>query len=238
MKRGPGGRGGATLRTVTRALAATIAAIALLVAVAPASAGPIDDYRRDGTIDPCKYSDGQLKRGRNNLSPDVEQYAPGLADQLSSGREGCGGSSPGSANPRRTQVVPAPGASSKGGGGRPGDGSSRPGDGSNGPAAPGAGGRAAQSNIPAPPAPTAAARRRLADISTPPVSARINDGAPDWVKWLLLVLLALAALVAVLLRGGLDTERFTSPLRASFGDAGGRTADAAAELWDRVRLGR
>ena len=238
MKRGPGGRGGATLRTVTRALAAAIAAIALLVAVAPASAGPIDDYRRDGTIDPCKYSDGQLKRGRNNLSPDVEQYAPGLADQLSSGREGCGGSSPGSANPRRTQVVPAPGASSKGGGGRPGGGSSRPGGGSNGPAAPGAGGRAAQSNIPAPPAPTAAARRRLADISTPPVSARINDGAPDWVKWLLLVLLALAALVAVLLRGGLDTERFTSPLRASFGDAGGRTADAAAEVWDRVRLGR
>lgn len=205
--------------------------IALLVAVAPASAGPIDDYRRDGTIDPCKYSDGQLKRGRNNLSPDVEQYAPGLADQLNSGREGCGGSSPGGANPRRTQVVPTPGASSKGGGGRPGGGS-------NGPAAPGAGGRAAQSNIPAPPAPTAAARRRLADISTPPVSARINDGAPDWVKWLLLVLLALAALVAALRRAGLSTERFTSPLRASFGDAGGRTADGAAELWDRVRLGR
>lgn len=212
---------------MTRALAAAIAAIALLVAVAPASAGPIDDYRRDGTIDPCKYSDGQLKRGRNNLSPDVEQYAPGLADQLNSGREGCGGSSPGSANPRRTQVVPAPGASK--GGGRPG--------GSNGSGA-AAGGRAAEGNIAAPPAPTAAARRRLADISTPPVSARINDGAPGWVKWLLLALLALAALVAVLRRGGLDTERFTSPLRASFGDAGGRTADAAAEVWDRVRLGR
>ncbi len=230
MKRGPGGRGGATLRAMTRALAAAIATIALLVAVAPASAGPIDDYRRDGTIDPCKYSDGQLKRGRDNLSPDVEQYAPGLADQLSSGREGCGGSSPGSANPRRTQVVPAPGAS-KGGGGRPGGGS-------NGPAGPGAGGRAAQSNIPAPPAPTAAARRRLADISTPPVSARINEGTPGWVKWLLLVLLALAALVAILRRAGLDTERFTGPLRASFGDAGGRTADGAAEVWDRVRLGR
>ena len=30
--------------------------------------------------------------------------------------------------------------------------------------------------------------------------------------------------------GGLSTERFTAPLRASFADAGGRTADALAEL--------
>ncbi|MGI8749343.1 MAG: hypothetical protein ACR2J6_02135 [Thermoleophilaceae bacterium] len=216
---------------MTRALAAAVAAIALFVAVAPASANPIDDYRRNGTIDPCKYSDGQLKKGRDNLPPDVEQYAPGLADQLSAGREGCGGSSPGGTNPRQTQAVPAPGAPTNGDG--PG------GSGGSG-GATAAGGAAAVGgvNVPAPPAPTAAARRRLGDISTPPVSARVNDGTPAWVGWLLLVLLALAALWAALRRTGLDAERFTRPLRVSFGDAGGRTADAAAELWDRVRLGR
>ena len=64
----------------------------LLAGTATAAAqNPIDDYRRNGTIDPCKYSDGQLRRGSGNLPPDVEQYAPGLADALNQGREGCGG---------------------------------------------------------------------------------------------------------------------------------------------------
>ncbi len=222
MRLSPRGRGAATLRAVARVLAAVIAAIAVFVAVAPASADPIDDYRRNGTIDPCKYSDGQLKRGRDNLPPDVQQYAPGLADQLNAGREGCGGSSPGGANPRQTQAVPTPGKPTNGGG--PG--------GTDSAAAVG------KPSVPAPPAPTAVARRRLADISTPAVSARVDEGAPGWLAPLLIALAVVAALVAALRLTGVGAERFTRPLRASFGEAGGRSADAAAELWDRVRLGR
>lgn len=217
---------------MTRALAAAIAATALFVAVAPASAGPIDDYRRDGNIDPCKYSDGQLKRGRDNLPPDVQQYAPGLADQLKAGREGCGGSSPGGANPRQTEAVPTPGAPSNGDGPGAGGGTGGPSGGD------GDGGEAGAPKVPTPPAPAAAARRRLADISTPPVSAQVNDGTPGWLAPLLIILLILAVLAALIRSTGLDTQRFTRPLRASFADAGGRTADTAAELWDRVRLGR
>jgi len=235
LERGLGAGGGATLRAVTRALAAAVAAIALFVAVAPASASPIDDYRRNGSIDPCKYSERQLQSEGNNLPPDVEQYAPGLADQLNAGRGGCGASSPGGGNPRQTEAVPTPGAPSNGDGPGGAGGSGAP-DGSAAGAAGTAG--AAGARVPAPPAPTAAARRRLADISTPPVSARVNADMPEWVAPLLVNLLGLAILLALIRPIGLDAERFTRPLRASFGDAGGRTADAAAELWDRVRLGR
>ena len=208
---------------MARLVAAVIAAVALFVAVAPVSADPIDDYRRNGTIDPCKYSDGQLRKGRGNLPPDVEQYAPGLADALNQGREGCGsGGAPGSSDPRQSEVVPAPASTGSGG------------SGGGGPAAP----KARKAQVLAPPSPTVDARRRLADISTPAVATQVDQDPPGWIAPLLLGLLAVAALVALLRLVGVDTDRFTRPLRASFGDAGGRSADAAAELWDRLRLGR
>jgi hypothetical protein len=70
------------------------------------------------------------------------------------------------------------------------------------------------------------------------VSARVDEGIPGWLAPLLIALALAALLVAVLRMTGVGAERFTRPLGAAFGDAGGRTADAAAELWDRVRLGR
>jgi hypothetical protein len=45
-------------------------------------------------------------------------------------------------------------------------------------------------------------------------------------------------LFALVRFGGWSLERFTGPLRASLADAGGRTADALAELRESVRLGR
>jgi hypothetical protein len=45
----------------------------------------LDDYRRDGIVDPCAYSPGELQQGLENLPPDIEQYAPDLADQLRRG---------------------------------------------------------------------------------------------------------------------------------------------------------
>ena len=203
-----------------RTLFTLLLAAVLLAPAAPATAqNPIDDYRRNGTIDPCKYSDGQLKRGVGNLSPDVEQYAPGLADQLNQGREGCGGNAPGGTETRQGEAVPAPAASGNGGGGS-GDGA----------------GRAAQ--VKAPPTPVVGTRLRLADFSTPAVSSKRGQDVPGWVLPLLLVALALAAVAAVVRLTGADTARFTRPLGAAFRDAGERSGDAMTHLWDRVRLGR
>jgi hypothetical protein len=206
---------------VARLLAAAMAIICLSVTVAPASADPINDYRRNGTINPCKYSDGQLKQGLGNLSPDVEQYAPGLADQLRQGREGCGGGSTGSGT-TQTQAVPAPGSPTNGGGG-----------GTAGGAAGAAAAARAKAKILDPPAPKASARTRLADISTPPVSQHFNDGAPGWLAPLLVGLLALAALIALVRFAGLNA-RFPRRRRRPRPPAG----DVAAQLWDSVRLGR
>jgi hypothetical protein len=202
---------------VTRLLAAAVAMVCLSVTVAPASADPINDYRRNGTINPCKYSDGQLKKGLGNRSPDVEQYAPGLADQLRQGREGCGGGSTGTP---QTQAVPAPGNPTNGG------------DGTGGTGAGAAAAARPKAKILDPPAPKASARTRLADISTPPVSQDFNDGAPGWLVPVLVALLALAA-VAALVRFADLPGRF--PRRRRPRPPAG---DVAAQLWDSVRLGR
>ena len=127
-------------RTLTSLL---LAVVVLAPAATAAAQNPIDDYRRNGAIDPCKYSDGQLRRGVGNLPPDVEQYAPGLADQLNQGRQGCGGGAPGGAETRQGEAVPAPAAPSGGSDGGSADGS---------PAA------ARKAQIKAPPSPVATAR--------------------------------------------------------------------------------
>ena len=218
-----------------RALSALIASLALLAGAAPdALAGPVDDFRQDGVVDVCRYSQGELERAGNSLPPDVIQYSPGLADQLSAGREGCsGGGSPGGVNPRQTVSDPADtdqdgdidsadaAAAGGGSGGARGGGSAE---------------RAGV--VPDPPSPSTQARTRLADIATPSVAATSRSDVPGWVLTLLIAL-GLGALLFTLLRfSGLSGERFTTPLKASFGEAGGRIADALSEVWDSVRLGR
>lgn len=191
-----------------------LAALLTLATASTALAGPLDDFRRDGRIDPCRYSDRQLRNGLNGLPPDVQQYAPGLADQLAAGREGCGGASPGAAETRELEAVPTPGAVGGGGGG-----SSR------------------KAKVPAPPAPKATERVRLAALDTPEVGATGSD-APGWLAPLLVVLGLVAALFAFARLRGDSPDGVVRPLRASFAEAGGRTADAAAQLWDSLRMGR
>lgn len=82
----------------------------LLVVPAQASAQSklFQDYRKNGTINPCDYSPGELKKGLSGLPPDVQAYVPGLSDQL---RRGCGGGGGGQVTPeQRAAVVPAPGS--------------------------------------------------------------------------------------------------------------------------------
>ena len=201
----------------TARLTALLAALAMLATASTALAGPLDDFRRNGRIDPCRYSDRQLRNGLNGLPPDVQQYAPGLADQLSAGREGCGGANPGSSDTRALEATPAPGTA----GGSGGDG----------------GGATAKAKVPAPPVPKPSERQRLAALDTPEVAAAGSD-APGWLAPLLIVMALGAAVVAFLRMRGASPDGVVRPLRASFAEAGGRTADAAAQLWDRVRLGR
>ena len=185
----------------------------LALATAPtAAAGPLDDFRRDGQIDPCRYSDQELRNGLNGLPPDVKQYAPGLADQLAGGREGCGGNAPGSTETRESELVPA---------------------------LPGGGGTDAKAKVPSPPSPKPTPRFRLADVDSPAVDgATLGSDAPGWLLPLLLVLAAVGGLAGLARVRGTSADRLARPLRASFAEAGGRTADAFAELWDSVRMGR
>ena len=200
-----------------------------LGAVAPAAADPFDDYRRDGSINPCNYTDDELKDALEGLPPDALQYAPGLADQLAAGREGCGGSPTGAPDPRQYEVTP--GATGGGGGG------GATGGGADAGTAAGTA-TAIEARVPDPPAPKAAAKARLASIATPPIAATPGSDVPGWVTALLIALALGAALVALVRWGVLSTDRLTRPLRAAFTEAGGRTSDAAAELWDVVRLRR
>jgi hypothetical protein len=202
---------------VRKALA--ISLLALLALAPVAAAGPLDDFRRNGSIDPCRYSDQQLRNCLNGLPPDVQQYAPGLADQLSAGREGCGvGGGPGGGGDTR-QLETVPGLAATGGSG--------------------GGGGAGKAKVPAPPTPKAQERQRLAGLTAPQVTtAATASDAPGWLAPLLIVAGLLAALIAFLRLRGVSPEGVTRPLKASFADAGGRTADAAAQLWDSVRMGR
>ncbi len=218
--RGPHSAGRATVGGVSAVRLTTVLAVLVSFTCAgPAAADVYDDFRDDGQIDPCQYTDGQLEEGLNGLPPDVLQYSPGLADQLAAGREGCGGGAPGtSTDTRQFEAVPAPGGSGAGGGGN------------------GVGG--ASSRIPDPPAPDAAARERLAEITAPPVSATTRSDVPGWVVALLVVAGLAGILFAFARTRGLGADRILRPLRASFAEARGRTADAATQLVDSVRLGR
>lgn len=201
---------------------AFLALVVCLLCATPAAAGPYDDYRADGQIDPCQYSDEELRQGLDSLPPDVLQYSPGLADQLAAGREGCGGGAPGSpTDPRQFETVPLVNGT---GGGR---GRGGPGD-----------ALAAKAAIPDPPAPGAAAKQRLAGITAPPVSAGTRSHVPAWIVALLVAASIVAILFTLARLGGLGADRRLRSLRASFSEAAGRTADGAAQLVDSVRLGR
>ena len=195
--------------------AAAIAACAAL-ALAPPALGQdiLNDFRRNGTINPCQYSDNQLRRGLQGLPPDIQQYAPGLADQLSAGREGCGSGGGGG-----QQSADGPAAAGGGSGGGP---AAKP-----------------EIRVPAPPAPEAKVRRRLADIETPTVATTAaRSETPAWLAPVLAAVALLVVLASLMWFSGWSPGRFTRPLRAAFGDAAGRSADALAELRESVRLGR
>ncbi len=189
-----------------------LAAISLsLLGAVPAYGDIYDDYRRSGSINPCNYSDGQLRNGLKNLPPDIQQYAPGLGDQLAAGREGCGGGG----DNRITTVVPGPGA-------------------------PTGGGTAGPAPIPKPPAPkpNRAVALAGADEVKPVALAQTGSDVPGWLTPILIGFLVAGAGAFGLYLSGRRPDKLTRPLKASVGDAEGRLSDALAQLRDTFRYGR
>jgi hypothetical protein len=195
-------------------VAAAGAALALLVTAPSAAAQSqiYNDFQNDGQIDPCAYSPGQLQNGLNSLPPDLQQYAPGFADQLRSGLEApCGGGPA----PASGEELTSPGLA--GGGGGPSN----------------------TTRINTPAAPRPAKRPSFGNVSAPSVGAApAGSDAPGWLLPLLAGAVALAALLFAGVMRLTGYEGFGRPLRASFSDAGGRTADAFAYARDVVRFGR
>jgi hypothetical protein len=189
----------------------TVAALAgaSLAIAAPASAQDnkiFKDFQKNGQINPCNYSKGQLQRGLHDLPPDIQQYAPGLADQL---RRPCATTAPATptastpeAQAQQQAVLPT---------------SRR------------------KARIPSPPAPRGKTRGGL-DVAAPAVSAApTGPDVPGWLQ-LLLGLVAVGGLGTVLLTryGGLDPESATRPLRSGLAEGGSRVSDVLADLRDRI----
>ena len=213
--------------------------MALTVALAfPAAAAANDfqnvyrEYKRTGTIKPCRFSDKQLANAGRQTPPDVEQYAPSFLDALQNARErnaDCGRKPAAAQAPASTSTTP----------------SAAPPTASTPTSAPAATPTTASTatttptTTPAPPPPPQAA---VANVASPPINAaKKNNNAPAAV-WLLAALGALV-LLSALFAGlawwfGWSAERFTGPWRASWGDFGGRLSDAGVEFRDWLRTGQ
>lgn len=216
------------------ALTASLVALALAASAPAALAGPFErvyqDFKGDGVIDGCNYSDGELQSAAGQIPPDIEQYAPAFAEALAAAREkrASGACDP---TPKKKEPEPEPAPAA------PAPPPERPAGPKPRPAAP---------RIAEPPAPAPQARAVLASDVRPPAvdtTGTVATGADAPTPVWLLAALAVAALLAAL--GGLlawvfgwSPERYTRPLAASAAEAGGRTADVAGEFWDWVRLGR
>jgi hypothetical protein len=205
---------------------------ASLALPAAASANDFQDvyreYKRTGTIKPCRFSNGQLRNAERQTPPDVEQYAPSFLDALQTARER-------SADCAKKQAAPAP---------TPTTPASTPPTPSNPTPAPEPT-TAAPAPAPAqaapPPAPTVPVQAKVTGVPSPPTAnAKQDDSAPVAV-WLLAALAALIA-ISALFAGlawwfGWSLDRYARPWRASWTDFGARAGDFRGEFGDWIRTG-
>jgi len=213
---------------------AALLALSLSLSLAPAAMAQqdfrklADDFRNDGAIDGCDYSEGQLRKADGQTPPDVEQYAPAFSDSLDAARQqrASGGCSKKRGRTSAGGDDATGGTTAAGGGGSPpapGQRSAKPGD----PAAP-----------PSPTKPLVEAARPLAAV---PKGAGPGSSPPA-IVWALFAVSGLALLAglasALAWYYGWDPDRFTRPIRAGFVEAGGRAADGAGTFGDWLRLGR
>jgi len=193
-----------------RRLFTTLVALALLAFPAAAAADDFQkifgDYKADGQLDNC-YQPDQIHNAGQSIPPDIEQYAPGFGDALSSAQTQCGGQQQ-AAEPEEDKepaLVSAGGAS--------------------GPDI------KKKKAVAEPPAPDVAPRAVSTDLAAPqltPAAAAVSNDTPGALVALLIaagiaVALALAWTIAWFL--GWSPERLTKPVFAAF-----------QSVWDRVSI--
>lgn len=214
-----------------------------LAFTATASANLLDviaaDYVDDGRIDPCKYSEKQLKTLKGLIPNDLEAYdagfSPAIDDALARRAEGACNKSKAKGD---ATAAPAPA-----------------GGGSAQPPAPSAAATGAPAPAPAAPAAPAAAQPPPTPAAQPTpapavaagdpiaVAARTTDpatGAPFPVLALAILagLFALSGLVVALARWRGWQPAWADDFRHAAGEAGWRASSTWAEFTDFVRLGR
>jgi hypothetical protein len=212
----------------------TQAAIFLVALVVPAAALANDfqdvyrEYKRTGTIKPCRFSDHKLDNAQRQTPPDVEQYAPSFLDALQSARErgaDCG---------RKPAAAPVPAPAST----TP---SSAPPTASVPTARPPAATTRAPATAAPPPAPKVPAQPAVAGVPSPPVAQAQKDDKAPAVVWLIAALAALIALSAVFAGlawwFGWSADGLTRPWSASWDEFGGRAADLGGEFREWLRTG-
>lgn len=218
-----------------------VCAISLAAAAAPARADLLadmfKDYTQDGRLDPCSYTEKQLRQLKDLIPNDIAQYSDfGAAVDDALAKRAQGACSKGGSSPSKTTAPPpATGAAPT-------------------PPPPAASTGAPSAVVPAPGA-TAPAQPPPAPGSAPAaapdvaahdaigVAARSTEPATD-APFPLLALAVLAALLAMgLLTFGLVRWRAWEPVwaerfRHAAGEAGWRASTTWADFTDFVRLGR
>jgi hypothetical protein len=214
-----------------RLLGTQVVLIAVLALPAAASANDFQnvyrEYKRTGTIKPCRFSDKQLANAGKQTPPDVEQYAPSFLDALQTARErgaDCG------KKPAAAAVPTAP---------TPTTPTTAPPTASTPTPTPAAPTQAAAAPPPAPPDP---AQPSVAGVPSPPIERVSQKSNAPAAVWLLGALGALALLSAVFAGLawwlGWSADGLTRPWRASWGDFGGGTSDLGGEFRDWLRFGQ
>ena len=193
-----------------------VVVLAQLALPAGAAADDFDqifgDYKDDGQLDGC-YRPDQIHNAGQSIPPDIEQYAPGFGDALSSAQSQCGGSSP---QPTEEEEPEAPTLASAGT-----------------PGGPDAAGIKKKKAVRDPPAPKFVAPEVSTDLAAPtlvPAGAAVDSDTPG----ALIALLVAAGIALLIAIGwtiawfmGWNTERLTKPVVAAF-----------ESVWDRVIPGR
>lgn len=216
-------------RAFLASAAAAVAMTALAAPAAPAAsfAQILDDYKADGAIAPCAYSEADLKAARAMIPADLVQYAPGLVDQINAALEAWarGDCDKGAQKERATPVPAAPPPAPP-----PASGPEPP------PAV-----TPVERILPPPEPPrTPKPSPRLVAVPAAQIGARAADApAPVLLLGTLGGLATLALVLAVAThRYGWSPERWSGPVSHSFREAGARVADGLADLWDRIRVAR
>jgi hypothetical protein len=221
-----------------------IACALSLAFTATASANLLDviaaDYTDDGRLNPCKYTDKQLKTLKDLIPNDLAAYdagfSPAIDDALARRAEGACNKK--KAASQATGATPAP---TGGGTTQPppssGTGHAAPSTGTAAPGTPAVVQPPPTPTVQPTPAPAVAAKDTIG------IAARTTDSATDapfpvLALAILAGLMALAGLVAALVRWRAWEPAWADNFRHAAGEAGWRASSTWAEFTDFVRLGR